>query len=122
MSSIDQAARNTEQNMRKGQEAAQETWSQMESSFSTSVERARDFHLKMFNIFRSHAEATFDLAEELISAKSPDDVSTAWRSFADRQVDAINKQTSEFTSMAQNAAKESIQPVKDIANRAARSA
>jgi hypothetical protein len=122
MSSFDQATRNAERNMRKGQEAMQDTWSQMTNNFSTSAQGARQFHLKAVDMVRSHANSTFDLVEDLIAARSPDDVTTAWRSFIDRQSDAFSRQTSEFSSMTESAAKDSMQPVKEAADRFAKSA
>jgi hypothetical protein len=42
----------------------------------------------------------------------------AWKSFADRQVDMINRHASEFSAIAQTVAKENVQPLKDAAKRA----
>jgi hypothetical protein len=122
MSSFDQATRDTERNMKKGQEALQDTWSQMTNNLSTTAQGAREFHLKAVDIARSHANSTFDLAEDLFSARSPEDVATAWRSFIDRQTEAFNKQTSELSSMGEAAARDSMKPVKDAADRFAKSA
>jgi hypothetical protein len=122
MSNFDQATRDTERNMKKGQEMLQDTWSQMTNNFSTSAQGAREFHLKAVDMARSHANSTFDLAGDLIAARSPDEVATAWRSFIERQTDAFNKQTSELSSMTETAAKDSMKPVKDAADRFAKSA
>ena len=117
MSSFDQATRTTEKNMRNAQDMAQESWSHVERSVTNSVANVRDFHLKTIDMLRSHAEASFDLAEELISARSPDQFMGAWKSFADREVDMINRRASEFSAMSQAAANEVSQPFKDAAKR-----
>jgi hypothetical protein len=117
MSSFDQATRTAEKNMRNAQDMAQESWSQIERSVSGSVANVREFHLKTIDMLRSHAEASFDLAEQLIGARSPDQVMGAWKSFADREVDMINRHTTELSTMAQTTAKENVQPFKDAAKR-----
>jgi hypothetical protein len=60
-------------------------------------------------MLRSHANASFDLAEKLISAKSPDEVAGAWKSFAEHQVETISKHSSELAGMAENAVRENVQ-------------
>lgn len=117
MSSFDQATRTAEKNMRNAQDMAQESWSQIERGVSGSVANVREFHLKTIDMLRSHAEASFDLAEQLIGARSPDQVMGAWKSFADREVDMINRHATELSTMAQTTAKESVQPFKDAAKR-----
>ena len=117
MSSFDQATRTAEKNVRNAQEMTQESWSQMERGVASSMANVRDFHLKTIDMLRSHAEASFDLAEELIGARSPDQFMGAWKSFADREVDMINRHTSEFSTMTQSAAKENVQPIKEAAKR-----
>jgi hypothetical protein len=117
MSSFDQATRTVAKNVQNAQDMAQESWSQIERSVTGSVANVREFHLKTIDMLRSHAEASFDLAEELIGARSPDQIMGAWKSFADREVDMINKHTSELAAMGQTAAKEGAQPFKDAAKR-----
>jgi hypothetical protein len=117
MSSFDQATRAAEKNMQNAQDMAQESWSQMEHSVASSVANVREFHLKTIDMLRSHAEASFDLAEELIGARSPDQIMGAWKSFANREVDMINRRTSELSAMTQTAVKENVEPLKDAAKR-----
>jgi hypothetical protein len=118
MSSFDQATRTAEKNMRSARDMAQDQWSQVERGVASTMANVREYHLKTMGMIRSQADASFDLAEELISARSPDQVMGAWKSFADRQVDMINRHASEFSEMAQTAAKENVQPLKDAAKRA----
>ena len=68
-------------------------------------------------MLRSHAEASFDLAEELISARSPDQFMGAWKSFADREVDMINRRAGELSAMSQAAVNETVQPLKEAGKR-----
>jgi hypothetical protein len=105
MSNFDQATRAAEKSVRNAQDMAQESWSQIERSVAGSVTNVREFHLKTIEMLRSHAEASFDLAEELIAARSPDQIMSAWTGFANRQVDAINRHSSELASIMQTAAK-----------------
>ena len=101
MSSLDQSTRTARENRRKVEETAQQSWSQMERNFATSFDSVRDFHLKTIDMLRAHAESALDFAEELISAKSPTDVFEGCRSFAERQVNTLQKQSKELTTMAQ---------------------
>ena len=118
MSSFDQATRTAERNMRNAQDMAQDSWSQVERGVASTVANVREYHLKTIGMVRSQAESSFDLCEELISARSPDQIMGAWKSFADRQVDMINRHASEFSAIAQTVVKENVQPLKDAAKRA----
>jgi hypothetical protein len=102
MSNMDQATRIAAQNVKKEHEAAQQSWSQIERNFSESLGYARNFRLKTLDTLRSNTEASLDLAEELLTAKSPEQVAAAWKNFADRQVEAINKHTSDLAAMTRN--------------------
>jgi hypothetical protein len=125
MSSLDQSTRTARENRRKGEETAQQSqqsWSQMEKNFATSFDSVRDFHLKTIDMLRAHAESVFDFAEELIAAKSPTDVFEGCRSFAERQVNTLQQQTGELTTMTQETAKEAMRPVSEAVGRYAKSA
>jgi hypothetical protein len=125
MSSLDQSTRTARENRRKVEETAQQSqqsWSQMEKNFATSFDSVRDFHLKTIDMLRAHAESAFDFAEELISAKSPTDVFEGCRSFAERQVNTLQQQTGELTTMTQETAKEAMRPVSEAVGRYAKSA
>ena len=45
---------------------------QMEKSFSKTTDSLRDFNLKMIDMMRANAEASFDLAEKSCNGKIPD--------------------------------------------------
>jgi hypothetical protein len=66
---------------------------------------------------RANADASFDLAENLITAKSPTDVFETWQSFAAQQGQTLQKQSQELTALTQTVAQETMQPVTDAANR-----
>jgi hypothetical protein len=122
MSSLDQSARKTRENVKKGEAMVQQSWSQMERNFTASFDSMRDFHLKTLDMLRAHADSAFDFAEELAAAKSPTDVFEGCRSFAERQVNTLQKQSEELTTMAQETTKETMRPVTDAVNRVAKSA
>lgn len=73
MSSFDQGAGVARESLRKGQAATQQGLDQMGRSFSASFDSLRDFNLKMINMMRVNAEASFSLAEGLVTAKSSTD-------------------------------------------------
>jgi hypothetical protein len=94
----------------------------MGSNFSKTTDTLRDFNLKMINMMRANAEAGFELAEALVTAKSPTDVFEKLKSFAEEQVQTLQKQTQELTGLTHAVAQEAMQPVKDAADRFRKSA
>src|SRR5215471_13064367 len=58
----------------KFKEAAQTGNETLEAVYSTATRGASDYTSKMIEIARSHANASFDLAEKLIGVKSPSEV------------------------------------------------
>ncbi|MGA8319549.1 MAG: phasin family protein, partial [Xanthobacteraceae bacterium] len=104
------------------QAATQQGLDQMGRSFSASFDNLRDFNLKMINMMRVNAEASFSLAEGLVTAKSSTDAFERLKSFAEQQVQTLQKQTQELTSLTQTVAQEAMQPVKDVADRFTKSA
>jgi hypothetical protein len=116
MSSVE-GARVAKENLRRGQAAADETALRFEQGFSA----CRDFNLKMIETMRSHADATFDLAEGLMTARSPQQAFEVWQSFAERQVDTVQKQAGQLAAMTQEAAAQRTRTVTDTADRLTRS-
>jgi len=116
MSSFDQGASVARDNLRKGEAATQQGLDQMGRSFSASIDSLRDFNLKMINMMRVNAEASFDLAEGLVTAKSSTDAYERLKNFAEQQVQTLQKQTQELTSLTQAVTQEAMQPVKDAAD------
>jgi hypothetical protein len=94
-----------------------ETLDQMGHDFSKTTDTLRDFNLKMIGMMRTNAEASFDLAENLVTAKSPTDIFERWKGFAEQQVQILQKQTQELTGLTQTVAQEATQPIKDAEDR-----
>ncbi|MGA7430058.1 MAG: phasin family protein [Xanthobacteraceae bacterium] len=117
MSSFDQGADIARDNLRKIEGTTQEASDQMGRSFSASMNSLRDFNLKMIDMMRANAEASFDLAEGLVTAKSSTDAFERLKSFAEQQAQTLQKQTQELTSLTRTVAQEAMQPVKDAADR-----
>ena len=116
MSSFDQGASVARDNLRKGEAATQQGLDQMGRSFSASIDSLRDFNLKMINMMRVNAETSFDLAEGLVTAKSSTDAYERLKNFSEQQVQTLQKQTQELTSLTQAVTQEAMQPVKDAAD------
>jgi hypothetical protein len=92
--SVDQAEDFAEQGTKivddsvmEGRAAAQEALSSMERSLSPSIDTIRGFNLKLIAMMRASAEAAFDLARNLVTAISPNDVSETRKSFSRQQVE-----------------------------------
>jgi hypothetical protein len=94
-----------------------ETLDQLGQSFSKTTDTLRDFNLKMIDMMRANADASFDLAETLVTAKSPTDIFEKLKGFAEQQVQTLQKQTQELTGFTQTVAQEAMQPLKDAEDR-----
>jgi phasin len=117
MSSFEQGAKTARDNLRQGEAAAYDAMSQMERGLSASMGTMRDFNLKMIEMMRANAEATFDFAENLCTAKSPTEVFETWKTFAEHQGQTLQKQTQEFASLTQSVAQEATQPLRQATGR-----
>ena len=122
MALFDQGTQTPLEYMKQGQTALQEGWLQVERNYGISVQSCRNFHLKMVDVLRSHADATLDLAEKLAISKTPTDAFGAWTNFVERQASTFQKQAGELVEIAQKGANENLQAVDDAAKRAAKSA
>jgi hypothetical protein len=71
----------------------------------------------MIELMRANTDATFDLAENLVTAKSASEVFETWKSFAENQAHTLQKQTQELTTLTQTVTQETMQPVKEAADR-----
>jgi hypothetical protein len=93
-----------------------EAFDQMGHSVSKTADTLREFNLKMIAMMRANAEASFDFAEHLVTAKSPADFFERWKNYAEHQAQTLQKQTQELTGLTQTVAHDAMQPVKDASD------
>jgi hypothetical protein len=72
---------------------------------------ARDLNVRLINIARANTDAAFDFAREVAEAEAPSDLLQAWATHATKQFDMLTKQASELTTLGQQFASTSSEPV-----------
>lgn len=102
---------------------AKETWEKMksateeateilETSYSTASKGAADYGLKVIDAARTNANAAFDYAGSLMTAKSLSDVVELSAAHARKQFETLTAQTKELATLAQKVAAETAEPIK----------
>jgi hypothetical protein len=98
----------------KSTKAARETFEEgsaaIEQNFSSVLEKSRDFNLKLVEMARDNAEATFDFAREIATAKTPSDLAEALSTHANKQFELFSTQMRELASLAQTVAGSGVEP------------
>ena len=92
----------------KSTKVARETFEEgsaaIEQNFSSVLEKSRDLNVKLLEMARDNAEATFDFAREIATAKTPSDLAEALSTHANKQFELFNTQMRELASLAQTIA------------------
>ena len=74
----------------KSTAAARETFEEggaaIQQNFSVAVEKTRDLNVKLIEMARANAGATFDLGHEIATAKAPSDLAQALSTHATKQL------------------------------------
>ena len=86
MSEYDKSRKIANDTLEKGKAAAEQTARSVEQSYTATVENMRDYSLKMIDMAQANAEAVFELARQLATAKSPFDIMELWTSHGDLAV------------------------------------
>jgi phasin len=87
--------------------------------FETSIAQvsrgAQDFGMKAIEAARDNANATFDFALQLMSAKSLSQAVELQSGFARKQFETFTEQAKELTAIAQKSTAETVRPFQDMA-------
>jgi phasin len=89
-----------------------------EQSGTAAVEKMREYNLKIIDMARANAEAAFELARQLATAKTPSEFMELWASHARKQFEIFSEQTKDLTSLGQKMAGESVEPIARSVNQA----
>ena len=107
----------------KGVTQAKETWEKLktateeatevlEDSYSTAAKGASDYGLKLIDAARVNANAAFDYAGKLMTAKSLSEMVELSTAHSRKQFDTLSAQGKELTALAQKVATETVEPIK----------
>ncbi|MFZ0987918.1 MAG: phasin family protein, partial [Xanthobacteraceae bacterium] len=77
----------------------------------------RDFNVKMIDMAQTNAEAVFEFARQLATAKQPSDMVELWTAHAKKQFETLTEQTKELSALGQIAG-ESAEPITRGVNQA----
>jgi len=76
-----------------------------------SAENMREYCIKMINMAQANAEAVFEFARQLASAKAPSDLAQVWTAHASKQFEMLNEQTRELAELGQKMTGESAEAI-----------
>jgi len=114
----DKSAAIASETLEKGKAAAEQSARAVQQSYSATVENVRDFNVKMIDMAQANAEAVFDLARQLATAKEPSAMVELWTAHAKRQFETLSEQTKELSALGQKIASESAEPLTRGVNQA----
>ena len=101
----------------KFKDAAETQNSTIEAVFTTVSKGATDYSAKLLDIVKTNTSATFDFAQELVSAKTPSQAMELWSGHAKKQVETFTAQAKELAELAQKIANETAEPIKSGASK-----
>ena len=107
----DSAIRTARESFDKTLATGAETVRGVQNGFTSVLVNARDLNVRLINIARANADAAFDFAREVAEAEAPSDLLQAWSTHATKQFDMLTKQASELTTLGQQFASTSSEPV-----------
>jgi hypothetical protein len=82
-----------------------------EQSYSAAARNMRDYSLRMIEMAQVNADAAFELARDLATAKGPSDLAAVWTAYSGRQFQMLTEQTKELAALGQKMAGESAEPI-----------
>ena len=104
----------------KMKSAAEEATGVLESTYATATKGAADYSLKVIEMARENANATFDFAAGLLGAKTFSEVIELSTTHARKQFETLGEQSKELATLAQKVATEAAEPIKEGMSKAAK--
>jgi phasin len=98
----------------KARTSAEEASDLMEESFATTSKGLKEFNLKTLDAVRSNANATFDLAQQLLGAKSVSQAIEIQTAYARRQFETLSAQSKELSEVFGRIASETAKPYQQL--------
>ncbi|TMJ23750.1 MAG: phasin [Alphaproteobacteria bacterium] len=103
-------AKETYERMRS---AAEEATDVLEDTYATATKGVSDFGLKLIEAARENTNSAFDFATQLMTIKSLSEAVEVSTAHTRKQYEAITAQSKELTAIAQKAAVDAAEPVKE---------
>jgi len=100
-------------NYEKMKSVAEEATDVLEETFATASKGASDYGLKVIENARANSNAAFDLFGKLLTAKSYSEVVELSTGYLREQFETSTAQVKELASVAQKAASETVEPIKE---------
>ena len=107
-------------NYEKMKSAAEEATGVLEDTYATASKGATDYALKVIEMARENANATFDFATQLLGAKTFSEVIELSTTHARKQFETLGEQSKELATLAQKVATEAAEPIKEGMSKAAK--
>lgn len=98
--------------------AAEEATELLEGSFETASRGTTEYGARLVEMMRANANAGFDLARDLLGAKSFSEIIEVSTAHARKQFDTYSAQTKELAALAQKVAADTSEPVKASVSKA----
>jgi phasin len=104
-------------NYAKFKDAAETHNGAVEAVFSVFSNGAKEYSAKVMEMMKQTASANLDLAQALVSIKSPSEAMELWTSHARKQFEAFTAHTKELAELTQKVAAETAEPIKASASK-----
>ena len=92
---------------------AEEATDLLEDTYATATKGVSDYGLKLIEVARENTNSAFDFASRLITVKSVSEAVELSTAHTRKQYEAVSTQTKELASIAQKAALDTVEPVKE---------
>jgi phasin len=89
----------------------------IEAAFTSVSKGAGDYSAKWLDIVKTNTEASFDLAQSLVGAKSLPEALELWTTHARKGVETVTAQTKELVELSQKVATDTVEPIKASASK-----
>ncbi|HEY3677416.1 MAG TPA: phasin [Bradyrhizobium sp.] len=89
----------------------------IEAVLSVYSNGAKEYSAKVMEMMKQTASANLDLAQALVSIKSPSEAMELWTSHARKQFEAFTAHTKELAELTQKVAAETAEPIKASASK-----
>ena len=97
----------------KMKSAAEEATDMLEDTYATATKGASDYGLKMIEAARENTNAAFDFASQLMTVKSLSEMVELSTAHSRKQFETLTAQSKELAAIAQKAATDACEPVKE---------
>jgi phasin len=111
MSQYEQSNKAANEVLQQGKAATEQTSRMIEQGMSMTMDKMREYHLKMIDITQTNAEAAFEFARQLATAKTPSEFMELCATHTRKQFEKMTEQAAELTELGQRVARDSAAPI-----------